>query len=110
MKLFAILTGAAVFALASADSASTSISTLTNTRTVFRVATATMTGSANGTYTTTYSTGSVYRPTANVTMTATGKSSPTVQTYNPSATNAAPGLSIDLAVAAIVGGAAMLAL
>lgn len=74
-----------------------------------RVYTQTMTGTPNITSSmpTAYSS---YVSQNGTTLAATGTGSPTVQTYSPTGSNGASHDTVNLAVAAIVGGAALLVL
>jgi hypothetical protein len=107
LSLCAIL--AATASLVSAQS--TSISTTTSTRTVLRVYTQTMTGTPNITswMPTAYSSTS-YGGKNGTSIATSGSSSPTIQTYSPTGTSGASHDAVNFAVAAIVGGAALLVL
>jgi hypothetical protein len=108
MKLSLCALLAATASLVSAESIS--ISTYTSTRTVMRVYTQTMTGTPNITsyMPTAYS--SLYVSKNSTSIAATGSGSPTVQVYAPTGTSGASHDAVNLAVAAIVGGAALLVL
>ena len=106
LSLCALLAATAGFASAQ----TTSVSTFTSTRTVMRVYTQTMTGTPNVTSSmpTAYSSGSYGKNGTSVA--ATGSGSPTVQAYAPTGSSGASHDAVNLALAAILGGAALLVL